>query len=91
MAVLPEIIVVIIYIGIGITLPRKKKEPQVQKESRWSRGRTRMAGGTQRFKVFLERPKAFAQRVRGNKAVVSKEPIVLEDFRDGKSTKKEYV
>jgi hypothetical protein len=71
MAIMQEMIVVIIYIGVGITLPRKFKEPrvQVQEESRWSRGRTTMAGGIERFKTFLERPKAFVQRLTGHKRV----------------------
>jgi predicted small integral membrane protein len=66
MAIMQEMLVVIIYIGVGLTLPRKTKEHRVQMESRWSRGRMRLAGGFQRFIQSLERPKAFFRRLRGH-------------------------
>jgi hypothetical protein len=84
MSVMQEMIVVVIYIVAGIALPRQVKEPRLQTETRWSRGRTRLAGGVKRFTAFLERPKAFIRRLKGLERVVSKEQAVFNDFYEGK-------
>ena len=89
MAIMQEMIVVIIYIAVGMTLPRVTKEPRVQGqgqgEGRWWKGRTRLAAGGERLTTFPGRPKAFVQRFGGGKRAFSKEPIVLGDLNGGKS------
>lgn len=77
MAIMQEMIVIIIYIGVGITLPRKIKEPRVQAESRWTRDRTIPEGRVGRSTAFLGRPAS------GHERVVS-EQVVLNNFCDGK-------
>jgi hypothetical protein len=72
MANFHELVVVALYIAVGITLPRKIKQPQEPVESSSTKIGSKLARLTKKFMNLRERPKSFAQRVAGRESAASK-------------------